>query len=46
MRTVQSEAQSPRSFVTQGEGSGQHGEMVNVLRVFNDATGVVSPSAP
>ena len=29
-----------------GEGSGQHGGMVNVLRVFNDATGVVSPSAP
>ena len=25
-----------------GEGAGQHGEMVNVLRVFNDSTGVVS----
>jgi hypothetical protein len=25
-----------------GEGSGAHGEMVNVLRVFNDSTGVVS----
>jgi len=22
-----------------GEGAGQHGEMVNVLRIFNDATG-------
>ena len=25
-----------------GEDAGQHGEMVNVLRVFNDSTGVVS----
>lgn len=31
-----------RSFVTQGEGAGAHGEMVNVLRVFNDSTGVVN----
>ena len=25
-----------------GEDAGSHGEMVNVLRIFNDATGVVS----